>query len=117
MIMASTPIVAWFGRLTQIVRPANRWQVRPDLHALGADSALLPPFVQDSAVARRYLDLLSPLAWDRFPERNLAWQPTPIPYAALAAACLIKLDQQLEAVLRLIGLTGPPLQRALAGFT
>jgi hypothetical protein len=32
----------------------------------------------------------------------------------LGAACLIKLDQQLEAVLRL---TGPPLQRALAGFT
>ena len=99
--MASTPIVAWFGRLTQIVRPANRSQARPDLHTLGADSALLPPFVQDSAVALRYLDLLSPLAWDRFPERNLAWQPPPIPYAALAAACLIKLDQQLVSMGRL----------------
>ena len=38
--MASTPIIAWFGRLTQIVRPANRSQARPDLHTLGADSAL-----------------------------------------------------------------------------
>lgn len=51
--------------------------------------------------ARRYLELLSPLAWDRFPERNLAWQPTPAPYAALAAACLIKLDQQLVSMGRL----------------
>ncbi len=84
--MASTPIVAWFGRLTQIIRPANRSQARPDLHTLGADPVLLPPFVRESAVALRYLDLLSPLAWDCFPERNLAWQPTPIPYAALAAA-------------------------------
>jgi hypothetical protein len=41
--MASTPIVAWFGRLAQIVRPANRSQARPDLRTLGADPALLPP--------------------------------------------------------------------------
>jgi hypothetical protein len=101
MSMASTSIVAWFGRLTQIIRPANRSQARPDLHTLGTDPALLPPFVQDSAVALRYLDLLSPLAWDRFPERNLAWQPAPIPYAALTVACLIKLDQQLVSMGRL----------------
>ena len=78
--------------------------------------------MQESAVARRYLDLLSPLAWDRFPERNLAWQPTPIPYAALAAACLIKLDQQLVSMGRLrqyladqpalLWLCGFPLQAA-----
>ena len=99
--MASTSIVAWFGRLTQIVRPAKRPSFRPDLHTLGANPTLLPPFVQDSAVARRYLDLLSPLAWDHFPERNLAWQPAPVPYAALVAACLIKLDQQLVSMGRL----------------
>jgi hypothetical protein len=72
-----------------------------DLHTLGLNPALLPPFVQESALARRYLDLLSPLAWERFPERNLAWQPTPVPYAALAAACLVKLDQQLVSMGRL----------------
>jgi len=57
--------------------------------------------VQVSPVAQRYLALLSPLAWDRFPERNLAWQPAPVPYAALAAAGLIKLDQQLVSMGRL----------------
>ena len=98
--MASIPILPWFGRLTQSRRPHWLWE-RPDLHTLGAHSALLPPFVQASVVARRYLDLLSPLAWDRFPERNLAWQPAPIPYAALAAACLVKLDQQLVSMGRL----------------
>ena len=99
--MASTPIVAWFVGLTQIVSPTNRSQVRPDLHTLGANPVLLPPFVRESAVALRYLNLLSPLAWDRFPELNLAWQPAPIPYAALAAACLVKLDQQLVSMGRL----------------
>ena len=120
--MVSTSIVAWFGRLTQIVRPAKRPPPRPDLHTLGANPALLPPFVQTSAVAQRYLDLLSPLAWERFPERNLAWQPPPVPYAALVAACLIKLDQQLVSMGRLrqylveqpalLWLCGFPLQTA-----
>ena len=99
--MASTPIVSWFGRFTQRVRRSDWLLARPDLHTLGANPVLLPPFVRESAVALRYLDLLSPLAWDRFPERNLAWQPAPIPYAALAAACLVKLDQQLVSMGRL----------------
>ena len=99
--MASTSIVSWFGRFTQRVRRSDWLSARPDLHTLGANPVLLPPFVQESAVALRYLDWLSPLAWDRFPERNLTWQPTPIPYAALAAACLIKLDQQLVSMGRL----------------
>jgi len=123
--MASTPIVSWFGRLTQLVQRPIWLRDRPDLHTLGANPALVPPFVQESALARRYLDLLSPLAWDRFPERNLAWQPPPIPYAALAAACLIKLDQQLVSMGRLrqylvdhpalIWLCGFPVQPA-AGY-
>jgi hypothetical protein len=120
--MASIAIVTWFGRLAQRAqRPDGLW-ARPDLHTLGANPTLLPPFVRESAVALRYLDLLSPLAWHRFPERNLAWQPQPIPYAALAAACLIKLDQQLVSMGRLrqylvehpalIWLCGFPLQAA-----
>ena len=77
--MASLSIVPWFGRLTQRVRRPEWLQTRPDLHTLGADPTSLPPFAQESAVAMRYLDLLSPLAWDRFPERNLCptrrWPP------------------------------------------
>ncbi len=100
-IMASIPIVPWFGRFTQRVRRPDWLRTRPDLHTLGANLTSLPSFVQESAVAMRYLDLLNPLAWNHFPERNLAWQPAPIPYAALAAACLVKLDQQLASMGRL----------------
>ena len=79
--MASTPIVSWFGRFTQRVRRSDWLLARPDLHTLGANPVLLPPFVRESAVALRYLNLLSPLAWDRFPERN--WlgnrRPSPTP--------------------------------------
>ena len=115
--MASISIVPWFGRLTQCVRRPDWLRERPDLHTLGVNPARLPPFVQECAVALRYLDLLSPLAWDRFPERNLVWQPTPIPYAALAAACLIKLDQQLVSMGRLCqSLVEQPALLWLCGF-
>jgi hypothetical protein len=123
--MASFPIGSWFDRFTQLMRRPDWLQTRPDLHSLGLDSTALPPFVQESAVAMRYLHLFSPLAWERFPERNLAWQPQPIPYAALAAACLVKLDQQLVSMGRLrqylvehpalIWLCGFPVQPA-AGY-
>jgi len=56
-----------------------------------------PPlrFVRESAVALRYLHLLSPLDWRRFPERDLEtdWGSPAVPYASFAAACLVKLDQ------------------------
>lgn len=61
--MASTPILSWFGRLACIVRRPDACDAHPDLHTLGAHPPLLPAFVQASAVACRYLDLLSPLAW------------------------------------------------------
>jgi hypothetical protein len=54
---------------------------------------LLPRFVRDSAVAQRYLQLLGPLAWGQFPERDLEcyrYRP-PVPYAPFAAACLVQL--------------------------
>ncbi len=56
-----------------------------------------PRFVRESAVALRYLHLLSPLDWRRFPERDLEtdWGSPAVPYASFAAACLVKLDQQL----------------------
>lgn len=49
-------------------------------------------------MALRYLHLLSPLAWDQFPERNLLTKKgfAPVPYAPFVAACLIKIDQHLR---------------------
>jgi hypothetical protein len=45
----------------------------------------------------RYLHLLQPLDWVRFPERDLEtdWGTPTVPYASFAAACLVKLDQQI----------------------
>jgi hypothetical protein len=50
--------------------------------------------VHDSPVAMRYWHLLSPLAWQRFPERDLRrnWGQPCVPMAPFAAACLVKLD-------------------------
>jgi hypothetical protein len=70
---------------------------RPNLHQLHHNPAMLPTFVRHAPVARRYLRLLGPLAWDHFPERNLHERrgTPPVPYAPFAAACLVKLDQGL----------------------
>jgi hypothetical protein len=71
---------------------------RADLHQLAQHPEQLPRFVRESVVARRYLHLLGPLAWDQFPERNLRLTRgfPPVPYAPFVAACLIKLDQQFS---------------------
>jgi hypothetical protein len=48
----------------------------------------------------RILDLLGPLAWEQFPERNLDrfWGQTTIPHVAFSAACLIKLEENLVSM-------------------
>jgi hypothetical protein len=68
---------------------------RMDLHTAWLHPAQLPPFIQDSALSKRCLDLLGPLAWDRLPERNLQrnWGQPTIPYAAFIAADLLKLNE------------------------
>jgi len=71
-----------------------------NLHDLARNSGQLPGFVRQSPVAMRYLGLLGPLAWDKFQERDLqlGWHMRPVPYAAFAAACLVKLDHQLATM-------------------
>lgn len=111
--MFSTPIVAWFASLHQryeaLAAPAPRQNPqttsRPgcDLHALYLNQQLLPGWVSNSPTAIHILHLLGPLAWHDFPERSLD-NPSPlpvIPYAAIAAAYLIRLDEGLVSVGRL----------------
>jgi len=83
-------------RLRHATRRRDSSDRRPGLHQLAQDPALLPRFVRESPVARRYLDLLGPLAWHEFPERDAltAWGAPTLPYAPFVAACLVKLDQQ-----------------------
>jgi len=78
------------------VRFRRKRTSRPDLHQLAQRSADLPRFVQVSAVAMRYLRLLGPLDWTRFPERDLdtPWTIPPLPFAPFVAACLVKLNEQ-----------------------
>jgi hypothetical protein len=71
-----------------------------DLHTLWLQPDRLPELVTDTPAALRVLDLLGPLDWARFPERNLQrnWGQTTVPYAAFAVACLVKLNERLVSM-------------------
>jgi hypothetical protein len=69
---------------------------RPSLSQLARPEARLPRFVAECAVTRKYLDLLGPLDWEHFPERDAQrpWPgPPPARRAPFVAAYLVKLDQ------------------------
>jgi len=102
--MTNIPIVSRLTPLQQVFTwgwqavTRRHWRRRrPNLHQLAQNLGLLPRFVRESPVAMRYLHLLEPLDWGRFPERDLEtdWGTAAVPYASFAAACLVKLDQQL----------------------
>jgi len=70
--------------------------VKPtDLHTLWQFPEHLPTCVTTSPTIMRCFELFSPLEWGHFPERNLQrnWGQVSIPYAALAAAELIRLNE------------------------
>lgn len=104
--MTSFSIISPFGQFRQPWRVFTRpkiGQTRPNLHVLAQQPTRLPRFVRESAVAIRYLQLLGPLAWDQFPERNLCHKKgfPAVPYAPFAAAYLVKLDQRLVSMAQL----------------
>jgi hypothetical protein len=94
--MTSNLMITLFRRLTQPDQPPSARLLNDWAH----HRQQLPPFVRGSAVAMKYLEFLSPLAWHTLPQRASPPQaPQPaISYAAFAAACLIKLDQQLVSM-------------------
>ena len=98
--MPRNPILSRNTALWPIFRPGWRktlTQTRPALNLLAEEIDRLPPFVQNCPVTRRYLHLLAPLLWDRFPKREqtCTWlQARLMPHAAFVAACLIRLDMQ-----------------------
>jgi len=91
------PLKQAFAWSRQAVTGHHRCGKWPNVHQLVQNPNRLPRFVRESAVALRYLHLLKPLDWSRFPERDLEtdWGSPAVPYASFAAACLVKLDQQL----------------------
>jgi hypothetical protein len=108
--MTSIPIVSRLAHLGQVssqrlrfLTGRNLYPQRPNWQQLVDNPAVLPRFVRESPVAMRYLRLLSPIAWDRFPERDLLQHRgvPPVPFAPFAAACLVKLDQGLTYMSKL----------------
>ncbi len=120
--MTDTPIVTqlplWTFQLGTLQTPIKP----PDLHTLWQFPEHLPSCVTTSPTIMRCFELLSPLEWGHFPDRNLErnWGQVTIPYAALAAAELIRLNEGLRSIGRLhtflfehpgfISLLGFPLQ-------
>ena len=99
--MTSTPIVSRLAYPRQATFPfvhfRGQYRKQPgyaNLHTLYQEPQALPRFVRESAVAMHYLDLLGPLNWTAFPERDLEtnWQISAMPYAPFVAACLVKLE-------------------------
>jgi hypothetical protein len=108
--MTSVPIIPQFSRWPKLPSRIQRFLLRighppacRNPYQLAQWIDRLPRFVRDSAVAMRYLRLLSPLAWHRFPERNLLrnWGQPAVPYAPFAAAYLVKLDQGIGYISKL----------------
>lgn len=93
--MIRNSILTCFEELSRLLQPTQR-----DLHAAFLRPDKLPPFVQNCPPAMRILDLLGPLPWNQFPERDLQrfWGQTTIPHAAFSAACLIKLEENLVSM-------------------
>ena len=74
-----------------------------NLHDAWLHPDTLPPYVAQSPTLTRILDLIGPLDWRHFPERDL--KPTlghaPVPYAAMIAAELTKLNEGLGSLKQL----------------
>jgi hypothetical protein len=117
--MTGQSIVSWFSDFTQIGRPLSQLLAsrvtgpRHTLHDGWQHPEALPSFVRESSVAMRCVQLLGPLAWDHFPERDLQphWHQAPVPYAPFAAACLVKLEYHIPHMsgLRQFLVDHPPL--------
>ena len=98
--MTGLPIVTRFSALQNHFPRILRHSKAPpqtDLHTLWLHPRRLPRWAADSPTVLRTLDLLGPLPWDRFPDRDLQrnyGRPT-VSYAAFAAACLLQLNEHL----------------------
>ena len=98
--MRSFSLSNWLRKLKKrLIRSPTK---RPGLDKLAQlPVKSLPRFVQECPVAMKYLDLLGQLDWSRFPERpdqRFTLDIPPLPYACLAAAYLVKIEQHLRYV-------------------
>ncbi len=80
--------------------PPKKAENKPNLHTYWLHPDRLPACAGQNPTILRHLDLIGPLDWGRFPERDLEhhWCQLQIPFAALAAAELIRLEQGLPTM-------------------
>ena len=74
-----------------------------DLHTLWQCRQHVPKWITESPTIMRCWELLAPLDWAHVPERNLQrhWGQVTIPFVALAAAELLRLNEPLPSAERL----------------
>ena len=100
--MTGNPILSRFqavGSQFQTIFPSQT-SILPDLHEFWLHPERLPKSAVEMPVVQRTLDLLGPLDWQHFPERNLQrhWVQPAVSYAAFAGAMLIKLNEGLDSM-------------------
>ena len=101
--MTDGPIVTQLPLWSFLAYDAKTPEKPPDLSTLWQHFEHLPRCVTASPTILRCLELLSPLDWGHFPERNLQrhWGRTTIPATALIAAELVRLNEGLPSMGRL----------------
>ena len=98
--MSDQTIVAQLPLWAESDLPPQKAQKTSHLHDFWSQPEGLPVFVKDSPTTMRLLQLLGPLQWEHFPERDLqhVWRFPTIPFATLAAAELIRLNEGLTSM-------------------
>lgn len=101
--MTNGPIVTQLPLWSFLAHDAKTPEKPPDLGTLWQHAEHWPPCVTASPTILRCLELLSPLDWGHFPERNLQrhWGRTTIPATALIAAELVRLNEGISSMGRL----------------
>jgi hypothetical protein len=98
--MTGTSIVAQLPLFSPEELPPKQAENKPNLHTYWLQRDHLPVCAQHCPTLLRHLDLIGPLDWAHFPDRDLEqhWCQPQIPFAALAAAELIRLEQGLPTM-------------------
>ncbi len=101
--MTDQPSVAQLPLFPETLLPPKTLGKPPSLHTYWRHPLDLPACVSESLAILRCLELFGALDWDGVPERNLQrnWGQPTLPYTALIAAELIKLNESLPSTHKL----------------
>jgi len=101
--MTDQPSVAQLALFPETLLPPKTLGKSPALHTSWRPAQDWPACVRESPTILRCLALLGPLDWEGFPERNVQrnWGQPTLPYTALVAAELIRLNEDLPSTQKL----------------